>query len=173
MITLNNEKIKQTLYQVQKKYNKSIDLINENIENLNNFSKILEINSILKLDNNYPNDLSLLYYLKYYEELIDYFTDEEFLKKVNNENYKKTIDKRNGDADIREYGFTNDIEWIYGKSNWADIKAVGYAKRTYKNEKGEIVTDTRYYITNLDAKMIDLIAYGIRSEWKIQKKRAN
>ena len=103
-----------------------------------------------------------------HEELIDYFTDEEFLKKVNNENYKKTIDKRNGDADIREYGFTNDIEWIYGKSNWADIKAVGYAKRTYKNEKGEIVTDTRYYITNLDAKMIDLIAYGIRSEWKIE-----
>lgn len=103
-----------------------------------------------------------------YEELTDYFKDEEFLKKVNNESYKKTIDKRNGDADIREYGFTSDIDWIYGKKKWKDLKAVGYAKRTYKNEKGEIATDIRYYITNLDAKMIDLISYGIRSEWKIE-----
>ena len=103
-----------------------------------------------------------------YEELNDYFNDEEFLKKVNNESYNKTIEKRNGDADIREYGFTNDIDWLYGRSNWLDIKAVGYAKRTYKNEKGKIVTDIRYYITNLDAKMIDLISYGIRSEWKIE-----
>ena len=60
MLSLNNEKIKQTLDQLLKKYNKSIDLINENIENLKNFSEILEINSIVKLDTNYPNDLSLM-----------------------------------------------------------------------------------------------------------------
>ena len=103
-----------------------------------------------------------------YEELNDYFTDEEFLKEVNNENYKKTIEKRNGDAEIREYGFTNNVEWIYGKSEWRGLRAVGYAKRTYKNNKGEITSDTRYFITNLNAKLIDLIAYGIRSEWTIE-----
>ena len=42
MLTLNNEKIKQTLDQLQKKYNKNIELINENIENLKNFSEILK-----------------------------------------------------------------------------------------------------------------------------------
>ena len=68
-----------------------------------------------------------------YEELCDYFSDEEFFNKVKKENYIKTIEKRNGDAEIREYCFTNDIEWIYNKSEWLRLKSVGFAKRTYKN----------------------------------------
>lgn len=103
-----------------------------------------------------------------YEELNDYFKDEEFMKQVNKENYQKTIEKRNGDAEIREYGFTNDTDWIYGKNEWLGLKSVGYAKRTYKNEQGKMVSDIRYYISNLDAKLIDIITYGIRSEWKIE-----
>ena len=69
------------------------------------------------------------------------------MKQVNKENYQKTIEKRNGDAEIREYGFTNDTDWIYGKNEWLGLKSVGYAKRTYKNEQGKMVSDIRYYIS--------------------------
>lgn len=103
-----------------------------------------------------------------HEELKDYFSDEEFLKKVNKEHYKKTIEKRNGDADIREYGFTDDIGWLYEKNEWTGIKSVGYAKRTYKTSKGETTTDTRYYISNLPSSLIEIISISIRGEWKIE-----
>ena len=83
-------------------------------------------------------------------------------------NYKKEIEKRNGEVDIREYGFTNDVSWIYQKSEWQGLTSVGYVKRTYKNDKGKIVSDMRYYISNLKAEFIDLIALAIRSEWKIE-----
>lgn len=103
-----------------------------------------------------------------YEEIKDYFSDEEFLEKVNKEHYKKTIEKRNGYADIREYGFTDDIGWLYEKNEWTGIKSVGYAKRTYRNSKGETTTDTRYYISNLPASLIEIISISIRGEWKIE-----
>ncbi len=102
------------------------------------------------------------------EELYDYFSDEEFFNQVKNENYVKTIEKRNGDAEIREYGFTNDIDWIYNKSEWMGLKSVGFAKRTYKNSQGKTVSDIRFYISNLNAELIDIISTAIRSEWSIE-----
>ncbi len=103
-----------------------------------------------------------------YEELCDYFNDEEFLNQVKKENYIKTIEKRNGDAEIREYGFTNNVDWIYNKSVWIGLKSVGFAKRTYKNSQGKTVSDIRFYISNLNAKLIDIISTAIRSEWTIE-----
>lgn len=103
-----------------------------------------------------------------YEELCDYFNDEEFFNKVKKDNYIKTIEKRNGDAEIREYGFTNDIEWIYNKSEWLGLKSVGFAKRTYKNFQDKTVSDIRFYISNLNAIFIDIISKSIRSEWSIE-----
>lgn len=103
-----------------------------------------------------------------YEELCDYFNDEEFFNKVKKDNYIKTIEKRNGDAEIREYGFTNDIEWIYNKSEWLGLKSVGFAKRTYKNFQDKTVSDIRFYISNLNATFIDIISKSIRSEWSIE-----
>ena len=77
---------------------------------------------------------------------------------------QKTIGKRNGGANIREYRFTDDIDWLYEK---AGIKSVGYAKRIYKNSKVEITTNTRYYISNLPASLIEIISISIKGEWKI------
>ena len=103
-----------------------------------------------------------------YEELTDYFSDEEFVNIIKEKNYKKEIEKRNGEADIREYGFTNDVDWIYNRSQWSGLKSVGYVKRTYKNEQGKIVNDIRFYISNLYAEHIDIIAMAIRNEWQIE-----
>lgn len=120
MISLNNEKIKQDLEQLLKKHNKSIDLINENIENLKNFSEILEINSIVKLDTNYPNDLSLLYYLKYYEELIyvnDYHSFKCPLCKNNELSFHKTY-FRNIVLHINNYEINATINLIVLECNY-------------------------------------------------------
>lgn len=103
-----------------------------------------------------------------YEELCDYFNDEEFLNQIKKENYIKTTEKRDGDAEIREYGFTNDISWVYGKNKWKGLKSIGFAKRTHKNSQGKTVSDIRFYISNLDAKLIELISIAIRKEWSIE-----
>lgn len=44
------------------------------------------------------------------------------------------------------------------------------AKRTYKDNKGNTVTDIRYYITDLNADRIELISNAIRGEWAIENK---
>ena len=103
-----------------------------------------------------------------YEELCDYFNDKEFFNKVKKENYIKNIEKRNGEAEIREYGFINDTDWIYNKSEWLGLKSVGFAKRTYRNAENKTVSDIRFYISNLDASYISIIGVAIRSEWKIE-----
>lgn len=103
-----------------------------------------------------------------YEELEDYFNDEEIINEIKKTNYKKVIEKRNGDADIREYGFINDTNWLYNHSQWYGIQSIGYAKRTYKNKQDKIVSDIRYYISNINAKYIDIIAKSIRGEWQIE-----
>ena len=103
-----------------------------------------------------------------YEELNDYFNDKEFYDKVIKENYVETIEKRNGEAEIREYGFTNDVDWIYNKNEWIGLNSVGFAKRTYKNSQNKIVSDIRFYISNLSATFIDIISKSIRSEWAIE-----
>ena len=103
---------------------------------------------------------------QYNAENIAFFLklNEEFFNKVKKKNYIKTIEKRNGDAEIREYGFTNDVEWIYNKSEWLGLKSVGFAKRTYKNFQDKIVSDIRFFILNLNATFIDIILKSIRSE---------
>ena len=93
---------------------------------------------------------------------------ELMLKCDNLSSEVKTIEKRNGEAEIREYGFTNDVDWIYNKNEGIGLKSVGFAKRTYKNSQNKIVSDIRFYISNLSAGHIEIISRSIRGEWAIE-----
>ena len=104
------------------------------------------------------------------EHLRDYFNDKNLLKESKKENYYVVKEKAHGTAEKREYIFTNDIDWIYKKSEWNGLKSIGIAIRTYENEKGEKVQDTRYYISNIDASKVKLISEAIRKEWAIENK---
>ena len=97
-----------------------------------------------------------------------YFNDSKLYEDAKKNGYFITIEKRNGDADTREYIVTNDINWIENKEKWAGFKSIGIAKRTYVNDKGETVTDIRYFISNIDASHIEIISRGIRGEWCIE-----
>ena len=102
--------------------------------------------------------------------ILQYFNDEELYKKAKSENYYCEKSKRNGDIETREYIFTNDIEWLSNKESWKGLKSIGYVKRRYRNEKGEITEDVRVYISSLDASKIELIAKCVRGEWGIENK---
>lgn len=101
------------------------------------------------------------------EQIKEYFEDKEFYEQAKKENYYSEIEKAHGTSEIREYIFTNDCNWLYKKEDWKGIKSIGLAKRTYE-KNGKTVTDTRYYISDLDAKRTNIIATAIRSEWAIE-----
>ena len=80
----------------------------------------------------------------------------------------KIIEKAHKSSETREYLFSNDIDWLYNKKDWSQIKSIGYTKRTYIDKKGKEVTDTRYYISNISANKIKLLSNSIRGEWQIE-----
>lgn len=102
------------------------------------------------------------------ENISLFFNDMNNYTKEIGKNYLKTIEKAHGNVETREYLFSNDIEWLYNKKDWEGLKSIGYAKRTYIDKKGHEVTDTRYYISNIDANKINLLSNSIRGEWQIE-----
>lgn len=97
-----------------------------------------------------------------------YFKDEKNYQKVKGKNYYKTAEKTHGTIETREYLFVNDVDWIYQKDSWKKLKSIGIAKRTYTNKERKEVTDTRYFISNIDANKIELLSKSIRGEWQIE-----
>lgn len=102
------------------------------------------------------------------ENISLFFEDENNYQKEDGKNYLKVIEKAHSNVETREYLFCNDINWLYKKEDWKDLKSIGYAKRTYINKNGKEITDTRYYISNIDANKIKLLSNSIRGEWKIE-----
>ena len=70
MITLNSKIINQTFHEISKNYQKDINKVENNIENIKNFSNLLEIISINKLNIKEKNTENILYYLKMYETIL-------------------------------------------------------------------------------------------------------
>lgn len=101
------------------------------------------------------------------EQIKEYFEDLEFYEQAKKENYYSEIEKAHGTCEVREYIFTNDCDWLYKKEEWKNLKSIGLAKRTYESD-GKTITDTRYYISDLDANRTNIIAKAIRSEWAIE-----
>lgn len=102
------------------------------------------------------------------EDIQLFFADEHNCKKEKGKNYYKITEKAHGTAETREYLFSNDIDWLYQKGEWAGLKSIGYAKRTYINNDGKEVSDTRYFISNIDGNKIQLLSNAIRGEWQIE-----
>ena len=70
MVALNNKIINQNFNQIAKNYQKDINKVKNNIENIKNFSNLLEIISINKLNIKEKNTDNILYYLKMYETIL-------------------------------------------------------------------------------------------------------
>lgn len=99
-----------------------------------------------------------------------YFEDEELFNTAKEKGYYCVQEKLHGTVEKREYIFTDDIEWIYKKKEWKELKSIGVAIRTYQDKSGKTITDRRYYITDLHFEKIELISKAIRGEWGIENK---
>ena len=101
-----------------------------------------------------------------YENLHDYFSDSELLKNAKKEASYVEVEKAHNHCEKRTYIFTNDIDWLYKKSDWKDLKSIGVVIK----EVDGVVVEIRYFISNLEAKYIKLISKVIRNEWWIENK---
>lgn len=99
-----------------------------------------------------------------YENINDYFTDETLLNNVKNKYIEE--EKSHNRYEKRTYLFTDDIDWLYKKSDWKDIKSIGVVIKEIDN----VVVEVRYFISNLESKYVKLIANVIRNEWAIENK---
>ena len=57
-----------------------------------------------------------------YDDVKTYFDDPEFLSKCG---YEQTKEKARGGIEKREYWQTDDINWLYGRKDWAGLKGYG------------------------------------------------
>lgn len=104
---------------------------------------------------------------KLFEEVSEYFEDEELLKEVKeNGGYKITKEKAHSSIEIREYYQCSNIKWMTDKSRWKGIKSIGMVRKSI--EKGdETIVEKRYYISSLEND-INLFARTIREHWTVE-----
>ena len=102
-----------------------------------------------------------------YEDVKLFFEDaqERQFKDISYDSYK-TVEKDHGRIETREYRITSDIDWLFGRKNWKNMKSIGMVK-SERDTEGKISTETRYYITSLEG---DAEQFGraVRCHWGIE-----
>jgi predicted transposase YbfD/YdcC len=101
-----------------------------------------------------------------YEEIKDYFSDEELLNEVKITNYKKVIEKEHNATITREYYMCDDIQWMNKKEKWPGLKSIGLARNTIDRD-GKIIVENRYYIVSF-SNDIELFSKSVRAEWGVE-----
>ena len=101
-----------------------------------------------------------------YENLHDYFSDSKLLNDAKKNCSYIEQEKAHNHCEKRTYIFTNDIDWIYKKADWKDLKSIGIVIK----EIDGVIAETRYFISNLEEKYIKLISNVVRNEWWIENK---
>ena len=76
-----------------------------------------------------------------------------------------TLEKGHGRIEKREYYLSTEIDWLAQKEAWANLNAIGAVKATVE-EKGDIRTETRFFITSLSE--IAEFANAVREHWAIE-----
>jgi len=76
-----------------------------------------------------------------------------------------TKEKDRNRYEIREYYLVTDIDWLWQKSDWEGLRAIGMVKsKVLKN--GKLHEETRYFITSLID--IETFAKAVRCHWGIE-----
>ena len=74
-------------------------------------------------------------------------------------------EKDHGRGEMREYYLVTDISWLWQKTDWQGLAAIGMVKsRTLRN--GKICEEIRYYITSLTD--VETFAKAVRAHWGIE-----
>jgi len=91
----------------------------------------------------------------------------ETMNKKEREAKKNTVtkDKDHGRIEVREYYLETDIDWLYQKTGWEGLKAIGMVKSKVF-EKGAWREEVRYFITSLTD--VTVFANAVRAHWGIE-----
>jgi predicted transposase YbfD/YdcC len=105
------------------------------------------------------------------KDVDSYFQDELFGKKLKFEKTKlqsseTTIEKSHGRIEIRKCLVSTDVEWLFQKENWKDIKSLIRIERE-RIIKGKSSKEVRYYISSLEATP-DTFLEAVRSHWGVE-----
>ena len=104
----------------------------------------------------------------FYNEIREYFLDNDFLKQIEQENYFEETEKSHSKIINRKYYLTNDIKWINGYKNWEGLKSIGLEIKTIENlQTGEVTEERRHYIVSFEND-INNFKEAVRKHWGIE-----
>ena len=101
------------------------------------------------------------------EVLLEYFDDEVLLKDNPLVSSHVTTDKEHNAIIKREYILSAETDWIYEKSEWKNLKAIGVVKKTISPLNGKAPTmERRYYMSSVTDMNYSPEASGDIGRWK-------
>jgi predicted transposase YbfD/YdcC len=77
----------------------------------------------------------------------------------------KTLEKGHGRIERREYFLETEIDWLYGRENWAGLRAIGAVKSVVET-KGKRTEEPRYFLTSVTK--IEDFSRCVRAHWGIE-----
>jgi predicted transposase YbfD/YdcC len=96
-------------------------------------------------------------------DISDYVADEDLRKKMN----KRCETEKNRDRIEKRTAYTTcDIDWIFGREEWAGLACIGAINRRVESPKG-ISDEWHYYISSRQLSAQELLDYA-RKEWSVE-----
>jgi predicted transposase YbfD/YdcC len=101
-----------------------------------------------------------------HQDICDYFDglEQGDIRDLPDDVWKTDEERKHGRVEQREVRTVTDIEWLYGKSDWKDLKTI----IQYRSWRNGIMTD-RYYISSADMSALEFYRH-IRGHWSIENK---
>lgn len=104
----------------------------------------------------------------FYEDVKDYFNDEEILKKIEKENYFEEVEKSHSKIITRKYYMTSKITWLNNRDKWDKLKSIGIEKKIIESmQTGKIKEEDRYFIISFKED-IHSFADAVRKHWGVE-----
>lgn len=96
-------------------------------------------------------------------EIVDYVNDV-CLQKTMDKSTK--TEKNRGRSETRTAYVTNDIDWLFGKEEWANLVCIGAINTKFRTTKGK-TDEWHYYISSRNLTAEELLTHA-RLEWSVE-----
>jgi predicted transposase YbfD/YdcC len=97
------------------------------------------------------------------QDIADYVHADDLRKTMD---AAKTLEKNGGRIESRRAFVTDDINWLYGKDEWARLACIGAVNRQFTTSKGT-TNEWHYYISSRKLTAKELLKHA-RMEWSVE-----
>jgi predicted transposase YbfD/YdcC len=98
-----------------------------------------------------------------YNEIADYIQDDELRKGMDKD---EKIEKNRGRIEKRTAYATNDIAWLFGKSEWSNLACIGAINTQFETDSGSS-NEWHYYISSRHMTATEILSRS-RKEWSVE-----